>query len=53
MISFWRGFFYVVGIAIYCLFFYGLFLLSTYLLKEGLGIYEIERDIKEIRERLE
>jgi hypothetical protein len=43
----------VVGIGIYCLFFYGIFLLSTYLLKQGLGIYAIERDIKEIRERLE
>jgi hypothetical protein len=53
MINFWRGFFYVVGIAIYCIFIYGVFLLTTYILKTGLGIYDIERDIKEIREKLE
>jgi uncharacterized membrane protein YciS (DUF1049 family) len=52
-IYFIKGFGTVIAVGIYIGLFYGVFLLSTYLLKISLGIYDIEDSIQKIEKRIE
>jgi hypothetical protein len=42
-----------IGVLLYVALFYGTFLITTYLLKMSLGIYDIEDSIQKIEKRIE